>query len=132
TTWDETKVLDISQIGTLAAFAREKDDVWFLAMVSGNASASTTYNNIDLSFLGSGVYNAVFLKDDSSDQAAFASSTADSIPSLFDLDVTMNPGGGFVAMFPPVPEPATFVLLAIGAAPILIVIYSRRLSRTRV
>ncbi len=131
TTWDETDVLDISQIGTVAAFARRKGDVWFLAMVSGNGSNPTTYDNIDLSFLGSGVYDAIFLNDNSSDQAAFVSSTADSINALFDLDVTMNPGGGFVAMFTPVPEPASVVLLTIGAAVFLIFVRLARASRIR-
>ena len=113
-TWDETRVLDISQIGTLAAFARREGSTWFLAMVSGDGTNPMTINNIDLSFLGSGQYNATFLRDNLSDDASFVSSTANSITSSYDLDVTMRRGGGFVAMFVAVPEPATMWLLTMG------------------
>lgn len=35
--WDETRVLDGSRIGELAAFARRKGNVWYVAMANGTA-----------------------------------------------------------------------------------------------
>jgi alpha-glucosidase len=36
-TWDETRVLEGSRIGELAAFARRSGNVWYVAMVNGTA-----------------------------------------------------------------------------------------------
>jgi alpha-glucosidase len=118
-TWDETDVLDISQIGTLAAFARRDGNTWFLAMVNGDPTNPMTVNNIDLSFLGSSQYDATLLFDDLSIDEQFDSTLVHSLTSTYDLDVTMRRGGGFVAMFTLVPEPGTFGLLAVAMAAML-------------
>ncbi len=37
TTWDETIVLPVSKIGELAAFARRKGDIWYVAFINGSS-----------------------------------------------------------------------------------------------
>ena len=51
-TWDETIVLDQSKIGELAAFARKKDDTWFIAVQNG--AGEEKHLEIPLSFLDNG------------------------------------------------------------------------------
>jgi alpha-glucosidase len=38
-TWDETKVLEGSEIGKLAAFAKRKGNVWYVAVINGTEQA---------------------------------------------------------------------------------------------
>ncbi len=111
TVWDETIVPDYSRIGELAAFARRRDNLWFLALLNGRDS-NQTVNHIDLSFLaGTTVTRAVLLSDNLSNPAMFESVAYDTFdPLTYDLNVTMRGGGGYVAMFevilpPPVNPP---------------------------
>jgi alpha-glucosidase len=116
TTWDETRVLGISDIGRVAAFARRKGTTWFLAMVNGDANNPLTENNIDLSFLGTGAYSATMLGDDVADgtDAAWNVTDVASLTSSYDLNVTMRRGGGFVAEFTLLPEPSTVAIIAVA------------------
>ncbi len=57
--WDETNVLSGSKIGELAAFARRKDDIWFVGIINGPGKRRY---NLDLTFIGEGSYNAVFAR----------------------------------------------------------------------
>lgn len=58
--WDETIVLEPSEIGELAIFARRSGDAWFLAIANGPEARSV---KVPLSFLGSGSYQALIVRD---------------------------------------------------------------------
>ena len=58
--WDETIVLPPSEIGEFAAYARRKGSTWFLAVMNGPAPRKA---DLRLSFLGSGTYQAVEVRD---------------------------------------------------------------------
>ena len=106
--WDETIVLDISQIGDLAAMARRKDNLWFLAMVNGTYN-SRVVENVDLSFLSSSAYvtDAIFLFDQMDNGAAFdVQQVSDLDYTSYDLDIPMRTQGGFIGMFVTTPVAA--------------------------
>jgi len=93
--WDETVALPVSEIGEVAAFARRRGDLWFLAVMNG-ASARTV--RIPLSFLPAGSFRAMLVRDSPDDAAAvkienIAAARADAI------SVDLRPGGGFIARF---------------------------------
>jgi alpha-glucosidase len=93
--WDETVVLPVSEIGEVAAFARRRGDVWFLAVING-PNARTL--KLPQSFLGSGQYKAMIVRDRLDEPAAvnIESGTAKKNNSL---SVEMRAGGGFIARF---------------------------------
>jgi alpha-glucosidase len=92
--WDETVVLPVSDIGETAAFARRKGDSWFLAITNGPNARSLS---VDLSFLGTGSYTAVLLRDAGE---ATAVKKEHLVLSRTDaLYVDLRSGGGFVARF---------------------------------
>lgn len=59
--WDETRVLDGSKIGDLAAIARRSGDDWFVGILNGGAAREY---DLALSFLGDGIYKALLVQDD--------------------------------------------------------------------
>jgi alpha-glucosidase len=118
--WDETIVLPCSDIGEVAAFARRRGDIWFLAVVNGPEARSF---QVPLTFLGEGFYWASVVCDRLTDPAdvkqekAYAQAT-DSFP------INMLPGGGYIARFtktepPPLPRrrPAAAQPANVNAAP---------------
>ena len=99
-TWDETVVLDCSEIGKLSAIARRRGDTWFLAILNGDADEGRTLEDLDLSFLGNGDwYTCVAIHDAS--KTEFGREEKDVVEASDSMDVEMLPGGGFVAMFEP-------------------------------
>jgi len=61
-TWDETRVLPGSEIGELAAFARRKGKVWYVAVINGTAQAKEFVLKAD--FLRRGQqYKAMVISD---------------------------------------------------------------------
>ncbi len=100
-TWNETIVLNISQIGDLAVMARRKDHLWFLAAVNGTYN-SRVVENVDLSFLSSSAYvtEAILLFDRMDNPAAFnVQQVYDLDYTTYDLDIPMRGQGGFIGMF---------------------------------
>lgn len=91
--WDETRVLPGSKIGELAAFARRKNNTWFVGII--NAGRKRQYN-LDLSFLDRGSYNAIFVRD-KMDSPADMTVEKDTVNSSQKLTIEMREGGGFVA-----------------------------------
>ena len=92
--WDETRVLDGSRIGELAAFARRKGEVWYVAMVNGTSGLKLV--SFSPLFTGWGRVKATQVSDvpgRAADIAASAQSLAGDAP----LIVTLEPGGGYVA-----------------------------------
>ena len=93
--WDETIALPDSEIGELAAFARRRGDVWFLAIMNGETERSVP---IPLSFLGKGRYKTMLVRDQKDDAAAVKveRSVATSTDHLI---IELRVGGGFIGRF---------------------------------
>ncbi|MFK8031724.1 MAG: glycoside hydrolase family 97 N-terminal domain-containing protein [Gammaproteobacteria bacterium] len=96
TVWDETVVLEQSEIGELAAIARRSGRRWFLFVANGDTSGTRVINDIDLSFLRSAYYDAVMLSDLGAD--GIKRETVTGISNQYGMTITMETGGGFVAM----------------------------------
>lgn len=94
-TWDETIVLKNSKIGERAAFARRKDNDWFIGIINGGKQKEYSF---DLSFLGKGNYNVVTVKNviGKPTEMDVENSTPDRTGNI---TVKMDAGGGFVACF---------------------------------
>jgi alpha-glucosidase len=58
--WDETVVLPVSRIGELSIIARRTGTTWFLSVLNGK-DTPVDLKALDLSFLGSGHYDAVII-----------------------------------------------------------------------
>jgi len=93
--WDETIVLPISEVGERAAFARRNGDRWFLAIVNGPAAGTV---RVPTSFLGSGEYRALLVRDREDDPAAVKIEEA-TITRDDSLAIDLRAGGGFIARF---------------------------------
>jgi alpha-glucosidase len=98
--WDETIVLDVSEIGELAAFARRSDKTWFVGVVNGPATGVV---ELPLSFLGEGVYQTLLVLDRQDDPAAVDIKEMKSQRRDV-LKLELNAGGGAVARFIPAVE----------------------------
>ncbi|MEX0611741.1 MAG: glycoside hydrolase family 97 catalytic domain-containing protein, partial [Pirellulales bacterium] len=96
--WDETLVLDGTVIGQRAVMARRTGDQWFLLGINGTTSP-LVLNDIDLSFLGTGGYEATLVTDET--QFSVSSQSIFFLNSSYDLDVSMLGGGGFAMVFTP-------------------------------
>jgi alpha-glucosidase len=95
--WDETIVLPGSEIGEVAAMARRHGQDWFVAVVNG-ASARTL--EIATTFLGTGRYASLIVRDDPDNPAAVRVERGNT-QAASPLTVGLRDGGGFVARFTP-------------------------------
>ncbi len=93
TTFDETVALD-GKVGEYISIARKKNDIWYVGGLTNWDARDLT---IDLSFLGSGNYQAVIFKDGiNADRDA-----TDYVKETMDVDASkkitlhLAPGGGF-------------------------------------
>jgi alpha-glucosidase len=93
--YDETIVLPDSEIGRVAAFARRKGDVWFLAVLAGPEEQKL---QLSLSFLDSGMYQAMLVRDTAEDPTEVAIERTQ-VSSRDLLRVALDSGGGFIARF---------------------------------
>ncbi len=96
-TWDETIVLPPSEIGELAVYARRTGRTWFVAIMNGPAARSV---RVPLTFLGTGEYRAVRVRDDSPDGSTVNVETTTQ-RSADTIDLSLRAGGGFVARLDP-------------------------------
>jgi alpha-glucosidase len=94
-TWDETRVLPVSEIGEVAAFARRKGDTWFLAILNG-PDAKTL--KIPLAFLNGRKYDAMIVRD-KFDNAAALNIENSNATNRDTLNIQMRPAGGFMGRF---------------------------------
>ncbi len=93
--WDETIVLPVSEIGEVAAFARRRGKVWFVAVMNGPTARTV---DIPLSFLGAGKYQAVLVRD--SAQEAAAVDIEDTVSTRSEsIRIDLRAGGGFIGKF---------------------------------
>lgn len=95
--WDETIALPQSAIGDLVAFARRREQTWFVAVANGPEARSL---KLDLSFLGSGPYAALQVRDDPANAAAVHVSTT-TMTKTSRLAIDLRAGGGFIARLQP-------------------------------
>jgi alpha-glucosidase len=93
--WDETIVLPMSEIGEVAVFARRSGRTWFLAILNGPAARTL---QVPLSFLSSGEYQAMIVRDRPDDPAAVTIENATAQRSD-SLKIELKDGGGFIARF---------------------------------
>ncbi len=93
TVWDETIVLPGSKIGEVAAFARRKGNMWYVAAVNGNKSIDFTVN---LSFLGKGQWNVVEFSDNPEKDDDMIR-CGKHVRRNNVLNFEMQPGGGYIA-----------------------------------
>lgn len=89
--WDETRVLPPSEIGELALFARRRGSDWFIAAMNGPEERRV---NVDLSFLPSGKYHALIVRD-RKEEAGTVEVERRTIAGS--LELTMRPSGGYIA-----------------------------------
>jgi len=99
-TWDETLVLDVSQVGSVAAFTRRKGNDWFVGIINGNEKESVTLADVALPFLKRGNYNGVTLSDGAKPDE-FQTGVLSGVNAARPMQVKLAPGGGFVARFRP-------------------------------
>jgi alpha-glucosidase len=102
-TWDETIALPVSSIGELAAFARRKGNLWFLAIMNGPTARAV---KIPLSFLPNGNYKALMVGD-SPEQPASVRVENKVLRSSEVFELDMPSGGGFIGSFTPSPHSST-------------------------
>ncbi len=95
--WDETIVLPPSDIGRVAAFARRRGDQWFVAVVGGTDSQKL---QVSLSFLESGTYRALLVRDVADDPTGVEIEKFD-VTSADALQIELAAGGGFIGRFTP-------------------------------
>jgi len=95
--WDETIVLPFSEIGELAAYARRKDNVWFVGIM--NALTGKTVR-VPLDFLSARGYQATLVRDQMDEPAAVKIEKV-TVGRRDTLTIRMRAGGGFVARFQP-------------------------------
>ena len=93
--WDETRVLPVSEIGELAAFARRRGDTWFLALLNGEMAKSL---DVPLAFLPGRESKALIVRDKIDDPAAVLIETRKAT-NHDSLRIEMRAGGGFLARF---------------------------------
>lgn len=90
--WDETIVLPGTEIGKTAAFARRRGREWFIGFLNG---ATPVTLPIELSFLGSGAWNAELFGDQPDNPASFKQESK-SVTAGDTLVLPMSTRGGAV------------------------------------
>jgi alpha-glucosidase len=110
--WDETIVLQQSEIGEMALMARRSGKSWFLVCLNGPAAKSV---DVPLSFLGNDIYQMLLVKDGRDDAPQPPPTNSPTTrpgvtPIAIDrspmkgtdhIKLDLTPGGGFVARFTP-------------------------------
>jgi alpha-glucosidase len=93
--WDETKVLEPSEIGELAIFAQRKGTTWFLSVINGVSPKSL---KIPLSFLNSGTYQSMQVSDVKDNPAAVKVEN-NPLKKSDEISLELGVGGGYIARF---------------------------------
>jgi alpha-glucosidase len=98
-TWDETRVLQFSEIGEVAAFAKRKGELgreeWFVVIANGPNARRV---EVSLAFLGRGEHDAMLVRDDM-ENAAAVNVESTRVRRSDTLRVELREGGGFIARF---------------------------------
>ena len=94
--WDETIVLPPSAIGEVAALARRRGRIWFVALVNGPTARTA---KINASFLGPGRYDALIVRDHADDPATVVVDRKTNVDRVLTIDLRAS--GGFIARLSP-------------------------------
>jgi alpha-glucosidase len=92
-TWDETIVLQVSEIGKCAAFARRSADTWFIGVINGDENKNI---NIPLRFLPAGSYK-MDAYEDNPDRDDDINKYVRMVSQSDSIKLAIRPKGGFVA-----------------------------------
>jgi alpha-glucosidase len=90
-TWDETRVLPGSQIGSIAAFARRKGEQWFIGIINGTENQKMS---VDLGFLGDGAWLLSAINDSAEEPDAYDRKES-TVTSKSRIDLDLRASGGF-------------------------------------
>jgi alpha-glucosidase len=96
TSWDETIVMDGSQIGKLVGMARRKGSVWFLAIINGSSTATS----LPLLPAKINLKNFEGIAVSSPERRSFASTKYTDV-TLWVQDQKLQPGDGLVVVLKP-------------------------------
>lgn len=91
--WDEHYVLQISEIGKLAAIARRKGEVWYLSVLNGEQEKRISFA---LDFLKKGTYRVTYASDKGRKEIVVDERK---IKSGQVLELDLLSGGGYLAKF---------------------------------
>lgn len=91
--WDESYVLPQSEIGKLAAIARRKGDIWYLAILNGEEEKQLSCK---LDFLEKGTYQVTFATDKGRKEIVM---NEQKTKSDRNLKIHLLSGGGYLAKF---------------------------------
>jgi alpha-glucosidase len=94
TVWDETRVLNVTKMGEVVAYARRKGNTWWVGVMNGAADKEI---KIPLSFLQKTV-KATLIYDDKDINTAITRKEQTLGPNST-LTLKLAPGGGFVGKF---------------------------------
>ncbi|MES2376261.1 MAG: glycoside hydrolase family 97 catalytic domain-containing protein [Bacteroidota bacterium] len=94
TVWDETRVLPVTKMGDIVAYARRKGNTWWVGVMNGAVEQEVT---IPLIFLKKSV-KATLIYDDKESNTAIDRKEQTLGPGST-LTIKMGPGGGFVGKF---------------------------------
>lgn len=92
TVWDETRVLDCTEIGSVVGYARRKGDTWWIGVMNGGAEQTVT---IPLKFLKGSTYGTLLYDSPITDAAI--DRTEKTVSPKDTLTIKLRPAGGFVA-----------------------------------
>ena len=95
--WDETRVLDGSEMGTFVAFARRSGQDWYVAVLNCREKQKTY--SIPLAFLGAGDYEATLYHDAPGPRTSVRIEAGHSVDKGDTISVQLKGGGGFVGRF---------------------------------
>jgi len=95
--WDETRVLDGSEIGAFVAFARRSGKDWYVAVLNCKDTQKTY--SIPLSFLGEGEYATTLYHDAPGPPSSVRIEAGHSVQKGQTISTQLKGGGGFVGRF---------------------------------
>ena len=95
--WDETRVLEGSEIGTFVAFARRSGEDWYVAVLNCQEKQKTY--SLPLAFLGEGDYEAALYQDEPGPHTSVKIEAGHSVQKEQTISVRLKSGGGFVGRF---------------------------------
>jgi hypothetical protein len=95
--WDETRVLEGSEIGAFVSFARRLGEDWYVAVL--NCQEKEKAYSIPLAFLGEGDYKAALYHDAPGPNTSVRIEAGHSMQKAQTISVRLKSGGGFVGRF---------------------------------
>jgi alpha-glucosidase len=95
--WDETRVLEDSEIGEFVAFARRSGKDWYMAVL--NCMEKKKTYSVPLTFLGEGDYAAALYHDAPGPPTSLRIEAGHSVQKGQAISTQLKGGGGFVGRF---------------------------------